>query len=102
MGGVLELASGMLTKLGRHFKCRFFIALYTSEISITNDQKSYVRTPYNFIEPTPILGGRSATVVPQLLSAVPSVNSNVQPSVKNSCVIQLLVYGLPFSVAFWI
>ena len=30
------------------------------------------------------------------------MSSNVHPSVKNSCPIQFFVYGLPFSVAFWI
>jgi hypothetical protein len=47
--GVLELASVMLTKLGRHFKCRVFIALCTASCSIINDQKSSAASPFYLI-----------------------------------------------------
>jgi hypothetical protein len=44
---LLELASVMLTKLGRHFiKCRVFIALYRTSCSIINDQKSSAASPF--------------------------------------------------------
>jgi hypothetical protein len=46
---LLELASEMLTKLRRHFKCRVFIALYRVSCSIINDQKSSAASPLYFI-----------------------------------------------------
>ncbi len=49
----------------------------------------------------PQLGGRSSRLVPPALSAGPSSNSSVQPSVKNSCPIQLFVRGFPFTAVLW-
>jgi hypothetical protein len=48
------------------------------------------------------LGGISSSLVPQSLSFGPTVNSSKPPLRKNSWVIQLFVYGLPFSFALWI
>jgi hypothetical protein len=49
LGRVLELASVMLTKLRRHFKCRVFIALYIASCSIINNQKSSAASPFYLI-----------------------------------------------------
>lgn len=82
--------SGTFSNLCRH-NC-----LLSSSLSFLAIRRSEAKALHPGVE---LLGGKSSSLVPQLLSSLPSTNSSVPPSIQKLCRTQLFFQTTPSSFA---
>lgn len=114
--GIAERVPPLESKRFRAITCDSSINLtHTSNPTPPNFAGQYVDSIHSYILSSHLLfhlpisfkllgvqlGGKSSSLVPHILSPIPTTISNTPPFIKNSCVIQFLVHGFPFSAARW-